>query len=423
MFFHSDVGACLAKRLLCGASLGAIALAIAGPAQAQDQDQGAPQETVSVTGTIIKGIKPAGENLLTVGAPQIKAMGAMTTDDVLSEIPQLANTFNTEAVQPTQINIGAVRPVIRYIPSQAIVGGSETLVLLNGQNMVGISGLATAPDPGMIPTVVLNRVDVLPDGTSSIYGANAITGVINFITRPSYEGFEGNMAVGMADGYTSFNASAIAGTEWSGGGAYLAYEHKSNSYLLAKDRDYTNMNLLSAGGRDSRSTACALPNIKVGNNWYAQTGQSQRPPLPAGCDHQCRPDEPLRHQFRPGAVSQAGAELGVWLAASAHRGRGEFRGHRAVEQPAGFPAAAGIVNHHDDRQHQSLFPVDRRRDIADGDVRLLAFPGEHVARQLERFRSVRVHPQTLHPIALPGLGARSARQLRPQLFERPSVAI
>jgi iron complex outermembrane receptor protein len=76
----------------------------------------------------------------------------------------------------------------------------------------------------------------------------------------------------MADGYNSFNGSAIGGTSWGSGNAYLAFEHKSNSYLLASDRDYTNQNLVSVGGRDSRATACALPNIRVGNTWYAQTG-------------------------------------------------------------------------------------------------------------------------------------------------------
>jgi iron complex outermembrane receptor protein len=254
-------------RLLCGASLSAIAMTIAGQAYAQEA---APAESVTVTGTIIKGINPIGANLLTVDSSDIRAIGAMTTDEVLGQIPQLANTFNSVPVEPTQINIGAVRPVIRYIPSQAIVGGSETLVLLNGQNMVGISGLATAPDPGMIPTVVLGRVDVLPDGASSVYGANAITGVINFVTRPSYDGLQISAEGGAADGYTSFDASAIGGTSWSSGNAYLAYEHKSNSYLMASDRSYTNMNLLSVGGRDSRDTACALPNINVGSTYYAE---------------------------------------------------------------------------------------------------------------------------------------------------------
>ncbi len=181
----------------------------------------------------------------------IRATGAITTNEILNQIPQIANTFNTQTNPPTAINIGGVRPQIRFNPAQNITGGSSTLLLLDGHNIVGISGLATAPDPGVIPTIVLRQVDVLPDGASSIYGANAITGVINFVTRDDYQGFMGNVSKGFADGYSSFNASVMAGTEWGNGGAYLAFEHKANTFLFARDRAYTQMDLTSRGGRDS----------------------------------------------------------------------------------------------------------------------------------------------------------------------------
>lgn len=269
MIFNANAGKRFNCALLCGASLGALALTMASAAQAQDAAP--PVESVTVTGTMIKGINPVGSNLVTVDLGTIKATGAMSTDQILSQIPQIANTFNTTATAQTEINLGSVRPVIRYIPSQAIVGGSETLVMFNGQNMVGVSGLATAPDPGLIPTIALQRVDVMPDGASSVYGANAITGVINFVTRDNYEGFEANASAGFANGYASLNVSAMGGTSWHGGGALLAVSHKSNTALAASDRAYTNMNLTSIGGRDSRSTTCPLPNISTAPGvFYAQ---------------------------------------------------------------------------------------------------------------------------------------------------------
>ncbi len=261
MFFNSTVNMRVVKKLLCGASVGALATVMAGSAYAQAQAPEPESVTVTATGTSIKGIAPVGANLITVDAGTIKATGAITTDEILNQIPQVANTFNTQTVSPTAINIGGVRPSIRYNPAQNIVGGSATLVLLDGRNLVGVSGLATAPDPGFIPVVVLQRVDVLPDGASSVYGANAINGVINFVTRENFQGFQANAAVGVADGYSSFNASMMAGTNWGSGGAYLAFEHKDNTYLFAKDRDYTKMDLTSIGGRDSRGTACDLANI------------------------------------------------------------------------------------------------------------------------------------------------------------------
>ena len=78
--------------------------------------------TVTATGTSIKGIAPVGTNLITVDADAIKATGAVTTEEIFSQIPQLANTFNTQTVSPTAINIGGVRPSIRYNPAQTILG-------------------------------------------------------------------------------------------------------------------------------------------------------------------------------------------------------------------------------------------------------------------------------------------------------------
>jgi iron complex outermembrane receptor protein len=278
MNFDARLNVRVVKKLLCGASLGALATVIAGPSWAQPSQQpelATEQVTVTATGTMIKGINPVGANLVTMDSTDIKASGAVTTNEVLNQIPQIANTFNTQTVEPTAINIGGVRPSIRYNPAQTIVGGAATLVLLDGNNLVGVSGLATAPDPGFIPTVVLQRVDVMPDGASSIYGANAVTGVINFVTRNNFQGLETNASLGLADGYTAFDASAMAGTAWGDGGAYLAYEHKSNTYLMAADRDYTKMDLTSIGGRDSRSTQCALANLTApGGKNYALTSSA-----------------------------------------------------------------------------------------------------------------------------------------------------
>jgi iron complex outermembrane recepter protein len=278
MFFSSKVDTRFVRKLLCGASLSALATVIAGQALAQDVATEAV--TVTATGTSIKGIAPVGTNLITVDASTIKATGAVTTDEILNQIPQIANTFNTQTVSPTAINIGGVRPSIRFNPAQNIVGGSATLLLLDGHNLVGISGLATAPDAGVIPTIVLRQVDVLPDGASSIYGANAINGVINFVTRDTYQGFQANASVGVADGYSSFNASMMAGTDWGNGGAYMAFEHKDNTYLFARDRSYTKMDLTGIGGRDSRGTACDLANVTApgGLNYALNSSQISTAP-------------------------------------------------------------------------------------------------------------------------------------------------
>ena len=130
MNFNPRTNVRFVRTLLCGASMGALATMIAG--QAMAQTVAATEEvTVTATGTSIKGIAPVGTNLITVGPEDIKATGAITTEEILGQIPQLANTFNTQTVSPTAINIGGVRPSIRYNPAQTILGLSSTLVLLD----------------------------------------------------------------------------------------------------------------------------------------------------------------------------------------------------------------------------------------------------------------------------------------------------
>ena len=128
MFFQPTNKSSVLKALLCGASLSVIAVATSGQAFGQAAQQAAKAAddveavTVTATGTSIKGIAPVGTNLITVDADTIKSTGAVTTEEIFNQIPQLANTFNTQTTSPTAINIGGVRPSIRYNPAQTILG-------------------------------------------------------------------------------------------------------------------------------------------------------------------------------------------------------------------------------------------------------------------------------------------------------------
>jgi iron complex outermembrane receptor protein len=260
--------------LMRGASLGAIALLTMSPAFAQGTGDGGNNsvESVVVTGTLIKGIQPVGAHVVGFSAADIQSTGAMTTDQVLSNIPQISSTFNTAPQTNTAGGVGhdtQPKPVIRNLNS---AGGAATLVMVDGHNLVGDGVLQTTPDPTTIPAMVLQRVDVVPDGGSSIYGSNAVAGIINFITRRSFEGFQAQTSIGTTGNYDSFQVGAIAGHDWGSGGAYLAYDYRSNGAQFAADRPYPRENLIPLGGtQDNRSFACALPNVTAGSNKYALT--------------------------------------------------------------------------------------------------------------------------------------------------------
>src|SRR5207302_307113 len=94
------------------------------------------------------------------------------------------------------------------------------------------------PDPNLIPAIALQRVEVLPDGASAIYGSDAVSGVINFVTRKDFTGVEAAMQAGIADQYNSFDTSVLLGHAWTGGSILLAYEYSSQSRLMNGSRDF-----------------------------------------------------------------------------------------------------------------------------------------------------------------------------------------
>ena len=119
--------------------------------------------------------------------------------------------------------------------------------------------------------MVIQRVDVVADGGSSLYGSDAVTGTINVITRKSYEGFETQGSFGTADGgYSQYNLGAMAGHSWGSGNAYLAYQYTYNGYQMSQSRSYLGQDLIPLGGTiDNRTSPCALANVTAGGVTYA----------------------------------------------------------------------------------------------------------------------------------------------------------
>ena len=169
-------------------SSAAIAL-IAQPAFAQTEpldEEIVEDNTIVVTGTSIRGVAPVGTNVLTVDEESITASGATDTNDILASVPQVSSAFNTV---PTVPSLGAaitsVTPALRKIGGSS--SGGTTLVLLNGHRGPGVGVLGTPFDPGTIPVAAVERVEVVLDGGSSVYGSDAVGGVINFITRRAFD--------------------------------------------------------------------------------------------------------------------------------------------------------------------------------------------------------------------------------------------
>jgi iron complex outermembrane receptor protein len=265
----------LKHRTLVGRLSGLLALWIVGtlyidPASAQNASTSASTqqdtdlEEVVITGTLIHGEGPTGSELSTVTPVQIEASGATDTHEILATVPQLSNFMETQ------------HPTVKGAESNvfnASIRNLLTLVLIDGHRVPASGTLTTQPDPDSIPSIALQRIEVVPDGASAIYGSDAVGGVVNFITRQNYDGVDAGIRYGTADDYHAWDASLLAGHTWSGGSALLAYEYSYNSSLNGLQRpDYVNTDLVPYGGLDSNSTSCAQPNIVIGGTNYAYPG-------------------------------------------------------------------------------------------------------------------------------------------------------
>ena len=168
------------RRLFAGsAACGAALLAL--PAQAQ-QDTTEPMQRVEITGSSIKRLAAQTALPLTsIKAEDFAKQGLATAQEVLATIPM--NQTSTSGSQSVGAGTGG-----RSVADLRGLGGDKTLVLLNGRRLANHPFFADTVDLNIIPVAALDRVEVLRDGASAIYGTDAIGGVVNFITKRSYKG-------------------------------------------------------------------------------------------------------------------------------------------------------------------------------------------------------------------------------------------
>jgi iron complex outermembrane receptor protein len=272
-------------RPLVSASLGALAVCLAMPTMAQDADDADESEDrIIVTGTLLRGIAPVGTNVVAVSEEDVIATGAASTNDLLATVPQMTN-FNTIPNGGSNFGQPTVRTDLRGLGG---AGGSTTLVLLNGHRLVGQGVLQTFVDPQIIPTGIIQRVEVIPDGGSSIYGSDAIGGVVNFITKTRFDGIEAAARYGFADGYDTVDANVTAGTTWGSGGAAISYSYAWHNEILGIERDYATQDHRGFGGNDNRILNCAPGNIQVDHDSNPATPRVNYPmPSFAGDPNRC----------------------------------------------------------------------------------------------------------------------------------------
>ncbi|KQY90302.1 TonB-dependent siderophore receptor [Pelomonas sp. Root1444] len=171
-------------------------------------------ERVEVTGTNIKRISRETESPIDViTAKDIQASGARTALEVMKMIPSIGNDGYSDTATQNGFSRGVATVSLRNQTA------TSTLVLINGRRMTPSAyanpnnGTTTLYDLNSIPVSAIERIEVLKDGASAVYGSDAMAGVINFITRKDYQGFEVKVLAAANDAgeYKRQTLSATAG--------------------------------------------------------------------------------------------------------------------------------------------------------------------------------------------------------------------
>lgn len=178
------------------ALLAAGALPFSGQLIAQDVIEEVVIEEVIVTGTrIARDTNLTGAlPVQSINAEDIRRSGEFSITDVINDIPALLNSVSSEQ----SIDTGGAADGGNILNLRGL-GSARTLILVDGRRHVGGLQGSSAVDVGSIPMPLIERIEVLTGGASAVYGADAVTGVVNFIMKNDFEGLEINANYGLSE--------------------------------------------------------------------------------------------------------------------------------------------------------------------------------------------------------------------------------
>lgn len=260
------------KALACGVGMFALAWSCNAAAQTQPDTQtqaaaagtvtedAPPEAEITVTGSRLRGAAPVGSSVIALGRDAIETSGAVSTDRLIQQIPQVFDL----GVSENSRGQGGGSGNIAYGNTINLrgIGPYATLILVDGHRAVNNS---RAFEPSVIPTLGLERVEVVADGASAIYGSDAVAGVVNYVLRKDYDGIEASLRASNNTGAWEWAPSITAGTDWDlpglgAGNVLVSYEYTDRDAYLRGRNKFLRDDLTPLGGVDRRiSGSTAVP--------------------------------------------------------------------------------------------------------------------------------------------------------------------
>jgi iron complex outermembrane receptor protein len=227
---------------------GVAASFVNAPAFAADDDDSTKLDRVEVTGSRIKRTQLEGAMPVTsVTREDIDKTGLASIGDLLQELPSAGSALNTNFNNGGD---GSTRVDLRNL------GSNRVLVLVNGRRWVNITGGSGSVDLNTIPISIIERVEVLKDGASAVYGSDAIAGVINIITRKDFDGAQANAQIGEfdeGDGRGEFYDFSV-GSSGSRSSAFFNASYFNQAPVMAGDREISKEPTFGGGTNFGSST-------------------------------------------------------------------------------------------------------------------------------------------------------------------------
>jgi len=227
----------------CSALAGISVLALAGGAQAQDgssadDGQASQVEEVVVTGSRIRRDATTSPTpLIQIGQEELQQSGEANVVDFLADIPALSTSVVPEDTTGSNLNDGGLS-----LLNLRALGAVRTLTLVDGRRHVGSSPGTLSVDVDTIPRLLVENIEVITGGNAAVYGADAVSGVVNFILKKNFDGLEIDASVAEVnqDGQLSQRLSTLWGQNLMDGrlNYYVSGEFQRNDEVLDADVDW-----------------------------------------------------------------------------------------------------------------------------------------------------------------------------------------
>jgi outer membrane receptor protein involved in Fe transport len=262
MFKNTKVSNAVRLAMVFGSVVAASSFSMTAAA-ADEEDSAKKVERIEVTGSRLKRTDvETASPVTTLGRVDIDSSGFQNIGDLLRNINQADVGGLTQLTNSTNGNDGSQTLSLRNL------GAERSLVLVDGRRWLSLGGGQT--DLSQIPLATIDRIEVLADGASAVYGSDAIAGVVNIITRRDYEGVEVDVTKGANfEGDGQFTTTGLTvGSKNAKTSSFLNVSATEQKPIMAGDREISRLPVfgvpLAAGSAFGEYGRFSVPNSVLG---------------------------------------------------------------------------------------------------------------------------------------------------------------